>query len=432
MKGLKPSDSSIDARSGVKHNVSPKVTDLYSGQQTEQFKQQATSYGASNAYGSGNQFNTSSSYGQSSSYPSSYQSSSGNQSVQKTSMKDLDPPQNRQTSYDLPSSGLSVNSTQTTNVLKNSLSATGKQQQQGNVSQRNQLMNQLPQHFMPPGPGYFYPVYDPMQMTGGQQDSNQFTGGYNHMTDNKFAREAVSDVTAGAASSSPATPVVSQSHAQQTAYLAQQPPGYHHPQGGFYYLPGPHLGLPPQGFYIPPASNAHVPPPTGFGKNNAYASGYPGNNLYEGTGINLQSDYGVKPSYGQSTQQQTQSKPLASGVASDLMSGSSGQTSGQSSYGKPSNQKQVSQRTPHSSMTETDLLLLSSSLKINQYSTGNQAYNLGGSQGYNSSSYIVQPMNQGFQDTNQGQNRTGMSGGPKPPSNVSKGGYGQNVYSSQW
>jgi hypothetical protein len=436
--GAKPSES-IDPRTGVKHNVNPKVTDLYSsGQQhQEQFKQQQPqhqqSFGGSNAYGT--QFN--SSYGQQQSY-NAYQTSSntaGGQSVQKTSMKELDNPRVQPSSYDLPSSGAGlVNSTQTTNVLKNSLPATGKQQQPQGMT--NRTPSQM-QHFMPPPgvpqPGFYYhPVYEPLQMPGhSNADSNQFAGGYNHLSENKFGRQEATDVSSSVSTGqSTQNPVVSQSH---QPFMGQAgPPGY-----SVYYMPPPMMT--PQGYFIPPASSAQIPPPTGFAKNNYGShSGY-GANMYEGTGISLPSnDYGMKPTapYGQSAQQNVQSKSLSTGVGSDLMSGSTG-SSTQQSYGKPHGQttQKVSQppnmthSSPHHSMTVTDRLL-SSSLKMN-YAAGNQGYNLTGNQSYGNS-YMAPPMNQGFNDGNQGQNRPGMSAGPKVPPNTNKGGYGQNLYSNNW
>lgn len=425
--GAKPSDS-IDPRS-AKHNVSPKVSDMYSGQQDQrQQPQQQQSFGTSNAYG--NQYN--SAYGQQA-YNAYQSSQSTQQNVQKTSMKELDPPHNRHPStYDLPSTAGLVNSTQTTNVLKNSLPATGKPQQ--GMSNRNTTNNPNPMHFMAPPPGvpqpgfYYHPVYDHLQMTGhstGPQDSSQFAGGYNHLTDNKFGRPEATESAASTGQSSQ-NPVVSQ---QQPFMGHSGPPGY---SGAFYYMPP---MMAPQGYFIPPASTAQIPPPTGFAKNN-YGSAYPAN-LYEGTGLNLQSsDYGMKQTtpYGQSSQPQSgQTKALTN----DLMSGSSVSSTQQQSYGKPHGQtaQKVSQpanmthSSIHHSMTSTDRLL-SSSLKMNY--PANQGYSLNtGNQTSYGNSYMTPQMNQGFNDGNQ--TRPGMTAGPKPPNvNTNKAGYGQNLYSNNW
>lgn len=329
-------EPAIDPRNAVAKHVksaidSVKGPDLYSvsGSQTE-FKGN-TAYPNAGSYSSysGMAASTSaqfSAYANPSTYASSSYSTNNYPSVAHknitSNLKDMDSAaQHKSSPYDMQSPAGLVNSTQTTNVLKNSLSATGKGNM-GNANMPRMPMTQLmhPSYIMGGMPSTaFYPVYDPsMQMppTGGQ-DAGGYAAAYNQSADaSKFSRtDGVSDGSSGSSAGvSSQAPVVSQ-HSQQQ-FISPLPPGY-----GFYYMPSAPGLFPPQGgpfVPLPPVSSAHASGAPGFPKA-SYASHSYAATGYEATGMPIQADYTKAQAYGQNpNQHQTKSMP-----SNDLMGQSS-------------------------------------------------------------------------------------------------------------
>lgn len=216
-------------------------------------------------------------------------------------------------------SGQLVNSTVTTNVLKNSLSATGKGIQSAPQNVQPPLMN-TPQYIMPSGmpsgmPYAFTPVYDPMGMQAGARDPTAFNP-YPSTTDVKYSRPESQDVSAAVSSASQAP--VSQAHQQ---FIGHFPPGY-----GFFYTPMPQAGLyqGPGGVFppMPAASNAHgsaasgFPKPSGgYGSHSSYAS------AYDPSGLPAMDSY---KNYGQGGGQGQMAKGGLGQSGGDMMGGQSG------------------------------------------------------------------------------------------------------------
>lgn len=378
---------------------------VYHGSSSSTFHGQPPQYNV-NAYPSQNApYSTSSSY-------SGYSSATSS----KPSMKDLDhtsssQPSNRQSSYQEL-----VNSTQTTNVLKNSLSTPGKvsgQSQTGNPGSTSipsnvpQMMSGMyPQYIMPPGPFFPNMVFDPtgLQMPAppAGQDTSQFARGYNpNGPDSKFSRVSDSDPPSGP-NSAAAGPVVS-----QPSQFMSLPPGY-----GYYYMPGMQAGIfPPAGVPfapVPPASSAYPTGPSAFGKNSTPYGSF--HSAYDTTGLpGPPTDYGVKTSgpYGQSTggQQAAASGKGMGPATNDIMGGGSNQPTHGKSHG--------------------------SGPKMNYGSSNQPSYNLGGSQGGSYGNSYVVP-SQGYPDSNPGSSRPGPGMGQGIKStNPSNKTYPSNLYSNQ-
>ena len=428
----------IDPRNAVAKHVksaidSVKGPDLYSVTGSQSDYKGNASYGNAGSYSpysssasTSGQFNV---YANPSSYASSPYSTNYQPAGPKnlSNLKDVDTsvPQ-KHVPYDMQSPAGLVNSTQTTNVLKNSLSATGK----GNMSNQNipRMMTQLmhPSYIMGgmASPA-FYPLFDPsMQMPpAAAQDATGYAAAYNQPADTtKFGRsDGVSDGTASTATGvSSQNPVVSQ-HSQQQQFISTLPPGY-----GFYYLPSaPGLYQPQGGQFVPvpPVSNAHASSAPGFPKGNYASHSYAGSG-YDSSALAMQPDYGKPQGYAPSP---NQAKTMPS---SDLM----GQSS---SYSKPHG---VSKVCPPGDYTSSTHLLrnLQAYDKMSYPSVGQSAtaaYNLTGSQAalgtsaYNS--YMVpQNMGQGFPDSSQSQSGVGRSlpAGSKGPAPNAPKNYGQNLY----
>lgn len=322
----------IDSRNAVAKHVkssidSVKGPDLYSVSGSD-YKGSA-SYGNTGSYSAYS--GVASTSGQFNVYanPASYASSSYSTNYQPVAQKNMSNLKDAEASvqqkhtpaYEMHSPAGLVNSTQTTNVLKNSLSATGK----GNIGNQNmpRMLTQLmhPSYIMGgmASPA-FYPLFDPsMQMPpAAAQDASGYAAAYNQPADTtKFARsDGVADGTAGPATGvSSQNPVVSQ-HSQQQ-FISPLPPGY-----GFYYMPSAPGLYPPQGGQfvpVPPVSNAHASSAPGFPKGSYAAHSYAGAG-YDSSALTMQPDYSKTQGYAQN-----QSKAMPS---SDLM----GQSS---SYNKP-------------------------------------------------------------------------------------------------
>ena len=221
--------------------------------------------------------------------------------------------------------------TQTTNVLKNSLSATGNgknMSQPGVPRMLTQMLHPAPQYIVPGGmgPAFAYPLFDPntMGMPPGQ-DASTFAAAYNsNASEHKFSRTEGNDSNVNTPSATSQAPVVSQ-HQQQ--YINAFPPGY-----GFYYTLPPQASLfPPQGapfvHQVQTANNApHASASApGFAKTASYPGHSYSSSAYDTGMTGVPTDAYSKQPYGQ-TGNQHQSKNLVSGNA-DLMAS-------QSSYGK--------------------------------------------------------------------------------------------------
>lgn len=237
--------------------------------------------------------------------------------------------------------GTQVNSTtQTTNVLKNSLSATGNggknlTQQPGVPRMLTQMLHAAPQYIVGAGgmaPAFAYPVFDPnsMPMPPPSQDATSFAAAYNSSgNEHKFSRTEGNDVNVNTPSSATSqAPVVS----QQQQYIGALPPGY-----GYYFTT-----IPPQAGIFPPqgapflhsvqtnnaaaaaAAHASASAP-GFAKGASYPGHSYSSSAYDASMTGVPTDAYSKQPYGQ-TANQHQSKTLVSGNA-DLMAT-------QSSYGK--------------------------------------------------------------------------------------------------
>lgn len=287
--------------------------------------------------------------GSNSNYSSAYPSANAaSNAAQKnlTGLKELDPSAvsvggqiKHNTSYDLhggaSAPGLVNSTTQTTNVLKNSLPATGngsKNMAQQSVPPRmlTQMLHHPPPYIMG-GPGMpFYSVYDPnqIQMTPGQ-DAQTFAAAYNPNagTEHKFSRTEGADANVTTPSATSQAPVVSQH--QQQFIAGTFPPGY-----GYYFTIPPQAGIhpfTPQGapfVPVPAANNAPHSSATapGFAKNSSYPShSYPSSYDASMTGVPT-NDY-AKQQYGQPSNQH-QSKTI-SGNADLMASQSYGKSHGQ-------------------------------------------------------------------------------------------------------
>jgi hypothetical protein len=255
----------------------------------------------------------------------------GNHSTNNQKLRDMDP-NSQHKSYDVSNTmvtntvgslGLISNSTVTTNVLKNTLTATGKGV-----------------HSVPPGvaatPVLSTP-YTLVQNTGvplypmGIPYDLQFHTARDHnfgpygAQDVKYGRVSESDVIPVSSSQT----VASQSHNQ--TFVNTFPPGY-----GFYLAPGMNM-IPAQGVYQPagPIYPVAQPQNTGsagsaFGKGNTSYGSHSYNSGYDSiSGVAQTQDY-VKQSYPQSVQQHN--KGISGSNASDLTANNS------SIYGKTHSQ----------------------------------------------------------------------------------------------
>lgn len=301
--------------------------------QQQQVPPAATTYQGSNYSGqSGAVFNVTSNY------PTSAYSAPGNaaggapNNTQKnlTGLKELDASSvsvGQLKHNDLHGAGNST--TQTTNVLKNSLSATGngKNMSQPGVPRMLTPMLHAPQYIVPGGmgPAFAYPVFDPstIGMPPGQ-DASSFAAAYNsNASEHKFSRTEGNDSNVNTHSATSQAPVVS----QQQQYINALPPGY-----GFYYTIPPQASLfPPQGAPFvhqfqaannAPHASASAP---GFPKTPSYPGHSYSSSAYDAGMTGVPTEAYSKQPYGQ-TGNQHQSKNLVSGNA-DLMAS-------QSSYGK--------------------------------------------------------------------------------------------------
>jgi len=437
----KPNEPSQIDRTSQKSATAKSVLDSVKGQDvytstSDSYKGQSASYaiGGGNVYhGSGAssfhggqpapQYNVYPSQNITYSTPSSY-SGYSSATTSKPSMKDLDhtssatsQPSHRQSSYQEL-----VNSTQTTNVLKNSLSAPGKgvsavsQGTTGNAAANTNIPSNVPQmmsgmypqYIMPPGPFFPNMVFDPtgLQMPPTGQDTSQFARGgpYNpNVPDSsKFSRVSEGADPPSGPNSTAAGAVVS-----QPSQFMSLPPGY-----GYYYMPGMQAGIFPPGGVpfapVPPASSAYPTGPSAFAKNSTPYGSF--HSAYDTTGLpGPPTDYGVKNCgpYGQSTGgQQTGGPGKGMGAATnDIMGGGSNQPTHGKSHG--------------------------AGPKMNYGSSNQPSYNLAASQGGSyGNSYVVPP--QGYPDSNPGTSRPGPGMGQGIKStNPSNKTYPSNLYSNQ-
>ncbi|KAI1283156.1 Ubiquitin-associated protein 2 [Halotydeus destructor] len=314
--------------------------------------------------------------------------------------------------YDLHSAAGLVNSTMTTNVLKNSLSATGSKV--GIPSLPQSLPQMIPPYIMPGAPfAYAAPpmggMYDPMSMAAGRADS-QFTG-YPSTTDVKYSRSDAADVSSAVSSASSQAGV--NQNPGQHPFMGQLPPGY-----GFYFTPMPspagmHYTQPPVFPTMPPVTNTGAAGPafnkqvsSGYGSHSYSSGAYDPSAL---TGASVQ-DYSKNP-YGQSSQQ-SKSNLVSTG---DLMGS-------QNPYAKT-----------HSQMSKGSYDKL-------PYQGGNQQFGMASS-GYNQNPYAplagqnLNLQHSGLQGDNSSQgngnnlsgnnrnNQSGGQGGPRSSYNYGKQGW---------